>query len=75
MTSAQKDLRSFNVCEFIDCILVAESEMTYEEASEYCTSMDGANVFQLDSFDDIKILNEHNIIGINIIKIVTHSYL
>ena len=52
----------------IGCILVAESEMTYEEASDYCTNMEGANVFMLDSFDDIKILNEHNIIGIIIIK-------
>jgi hypothetical protein len=57
----------------IGCVLVAQSEMTYEEASDYCTNMDGASVFQLDSFDDIKNLDEHNIIGINIIKIVTYS--
>ena len=45
------------------CVLVAESEMDYNEASAYCRDMDGASVLPLVSYDDIKTLNEQNIIG------------
>ena len=45
------------------CVLVAESEMNYNEASAYCKDMYGASVLPLVSYDDIKTLNEQNIIG------------
>ena len=56
----------------IGCVLVAEPEMDYNEASSYCRDMYGANVLHLDSFDDIMTLDEHNIIGTIIKKNITH---
>ena len=48
----------------IGCVLVAESKMDYNEASTYCRDMDGASILQIESYDDVKELDEHNIIGI-----------
>ena len=47
----------------IGCVMAAESKMDYNEASTYCQEMDGASIIQLNSYEDIKVLDEHNIIG------------
>ena len=49
--------------ENIGCVMVIDSKMTYNEASGYCNGFEGASILQIGSYDDIKTLNEHKILG------------
>jgi hypothetical protein len=47
----------------IGCVMVISTPMTYTEASGHCRDVGGAAVIKLDSYEQIKALDEHNLLG------------
>ena len=48
----------------VKCVWKIGTKMLYHEASKYCSNIGGATILQVHSYDDIKALNQHRIIGI-----------
>ena len=53
----------FTNVEGLGCLKRIRSQMTYKEASDYCKTIQGGNILRLDSYEEIKKLQEHNMIG------------
>ena len=51
----------------VGCVSVADSEMTYKQASDYCMGMDGSVILQLD------LLDGDNVLGNVILNVDTHT--
>ena len=48
----------FQISETFECIHVKQQEMTYDEATEYCQSLDNSNLLYMDSASDFDNMDE-----------------
>ena len=47
----------------VGCLHFGEKQMTYSEATHYCTNHGGSQLLHLESFEDAEVLKENDIIG------------
>ena len=59
----------FHVSETFECIHVKQQEMTYDEATEYCQSLDNSNLLYIDSSNDFDTLDELITGTIHVLKV------
>ena len=48
----------FRISATFECIHVKQQEMTYDEATEYCQSLDNSNLLYMDSANDFDTMDE-----------------
>ena len=59
----------FQVSETFECIHVKQQEMTYDEATEYCQSLDNSNLLYMDSSNDFDTMDELITGTIHVLKV------
>ena len=59
----------FQVSETFECIHVKQQEMTYDEATEYCQSLDNSNLLYIDSSNDFDTMDELITGTIHVLKV------